>query len=226
MSSVEVFDALGAIGLVPVIEIADELLAEPLVAVLVDAGLPCAEITLRTPAGLLAIERVARSFPNVLVGAGTVLSPEHAAQARAAGARFIVTPGFNPAVVDRCLDDGVPVLPGVATPTEIEMAIGRGLRQVKVFPADILGGVAFLRAVSAPYRGMRFVPTGGIGPGDLADYLSLPSVLAVGGTWIASRELVVAGDLATIRRLAVEAVAVVQRVRGPTAAPDAWTGQP
>jgi 2-dehydro-3-deoxyphosphogluconate aldolase/(4S)-4-hydroxy-2-oxoglutarate aldolase len=106
------------------------------------------------------------------------------------------------------------------------MAIGRGLRQVKVFPADILGGVAFLRAVSAPYRGMRFVPTGGIGPGDLADYLSLPSVLAVGGTWIASRDLVAAGDLATIRRLAVEAVAVVQRVRGPTAAPDAWTGQP
>jgi 2-dehydro-3-deoxyphosphogluconate aldolase/(4S)-4-hydroxy-2-oxoglutarate aldolase len=220
----EVFDALGGLGLVPVIEISDELGAEPLVAVLAEAGLPCAEITLRTPAGLLAIERVARSFPTVLIGAGTVLSPEQAVRARDAGARFVVTPGFNPAVVERCLDEGIPVLPGVATPTEIEMALARGLGVVKIFPASILGGTAFLRALSAPYRDVRFVPTGGIGVGDLADYLAVPSVLAVGGSWIASRELVTAGDLATIHRLATEAVAVVGRAREVATAPGGWMG--
>ena len=204
-------------GVVPLVELPSSEAALPLARTLERVGLPCAEVALRTDAALRGIAAIRDGCHSVVLGAGTVLTMAQLDEVLRIGVDFVVTPGFNPAVVDRCLESGVAILPGVATPTEIDMALARGLDTVKVFPAAVLGGVPFLKAIAAPYRGVRFVPTGGITATSLAEYLGIPSVLACGGSWITPPELVRHGDFEAVGRLAAEALAIVRRVREPSA---------
>ncbi|MGC4765939.1 bifunctional 4-hydroxy-2-oxoglutarate aldolase/2-dehydro-3-deoxy-phosphogluconate aldolase [Micromonospora sp. DT46] len=198
---------VGAARILPVVVLDDARDAAPLAEALVRGGLPCAEVTFRTDAAAESI-RVMSERGDLLVGAGTVLTPAQVDRAVEAGARFVVTPGFSPAVVRRCQEAGVPVFPGVATGTEIQMALDAGLDTVKFFPAEQLGGVAMIKALAAPYRSVRFVPTGGVNTANLADYLALPAVLAVGGTWMVAPDLIAAGrwdEVAARTAAAVEA---------------------
>lgn len=201
---------IGQIGIVPVIAISDVEKAVPLAKALAAGGIPCAEITFRTAEGEEAIRRIAREVPEVLVGAGTVLTTEQADRAIDAGARFIVTPGFNPRVVDHCLAKGMPITPGCSTPSDMEQAIERGLEVVKFFPAEQSGGLAYIKAVAAPYSMLRFMPTGGISAKNLKEYLSFNKVLACGGSWMVRKELIDAGRFDEITRLCVEAVAIAK----------------
>ncbi|RLK22543.1 2-dehydro-3-deoxyphosphogluconate aldolase/(4S)-4-hydroxy-2-oxoglutarate aldolase [Micromonospora sp. M71_S20] len=199
--------AVGAARILPVVVLDDARDGAPLADALVRGGLRCAEVTFRTDAAAEAI-RVMSERPDLLVGAGTVLTPAQVDRAVEAGARFVVTPGFGPAVVRRCQELGVPVFPGVATGTEIQMALDAGLDTVKFFPAEQLGGVGMIKALAAPYRSVRFIPTGGVNTANLADYLALPAVLAVGGTWMVAPDLIAAGrwdEVAARTAAAVEA---------------------
>ena len=196
---------IAALRVIPVVEIPRVEDAVPLARALVDAGLPCAEITFRTASAAQAIEAIATSVPDIRVGAGTVVTVAQAEAALAAGASFIVAPGFDPAVVDFALEHDVPIMPGVCTPTEVGMALGRGLSVLKLFPAEAAGGVAYLKALAAPFGGVRFVPTGGIGPDNLADYLAVKEVIACGGSWMVKKALIAAGEFDTIRTLATQA---------------------
>lgn len=194
--------------IVPVV-VVDSAAAGPLGDALIEGGLPCAEVTLRTPAALEAL-RVLADRPDLLVGAGSVLSAGQARQAIAAGARFIVSPGLSEEVVACCWDHGVPALPGVATATEIMRALTAGVEVVKLFPAAQLGGPPGVRALIAPFPGLRVVPTGGVGPANLATYLAEPAVLAVGGSWMVDQGLIGAGrftEIAGSCRAAVSAAA-------------------
>ena len=196
---------LASTRLIPVIAIDSADQAEPLADALVKGGLPCAEITLRTDAGIEAIRRL-RDRSDILVGAGTVHSVAQAEASVAAGARFIVSPGLNPKTVIWCLDHQVPVFPGIATPTDLESALELGLNVVKFFPAETLGGVATLKAFSGPFGGIKFIPTGGIGPENLASYLSQRCVIACGGSWMVKPELLKENRFDEIQRLTAEAV--------------------
>ncbi|MFA4944472.1 MAG: bifunctional 4-hydroxy-2-oxoglutarate aldolase/2-dehydro-3-deoxy-phosphogluconate aldolase [Lentisphaeria bacterium] len=198
---------LKKLRVVPVIKLDDAAHAAPLAAALKDGGLPCMEITFRTAAAPEAIKRAA-AVPGLLVGAGTVLTAAQVRQALDCGARFIVSPGFSPKVVEACLAAKVPVFPGVCTPTEIQMALDYGLEVLKFFPAENYGGVKTLKALGAVYGGVQFVPTGGIEPHNLLDYLRIPQVLACGGSWLVKAELVNAGKFAEIAKLAGAAVAL------------------
>jgi 2-dehydro-3-deoxyphosphogluconate aldolase/(4S)-4-hydroxy-2-oxoglutarate aldolase len=209
-----VLDTLGDLGLVPVVKIERSEDAVNLGGALLAGGLPCAEITFRTEAAEEAIRQISSSLRDVIVGAGTVLSVDQADRAVSAGANFIVSPGFNQKVVDWCLENGVPVTPGVLTPTEIEMALDRGLNILKFFPAEAMGGIATLKAIGAPYGEVKFVPTGGINQGNFADYLAQPNVHCCGGSWLVKADLISDGNFDEITRLTSEAVAVVHRVRG------------
>lgn len=207
MTSVQSVEQLiGAARLLPVVVLPAASAAEPLAAALLDGGLSCVEVTFRTEAAAEAIARMAKR-PELLVGAGTVLTVEQVDRAVDAGARFIVSPGFGPAVVRRCAERSVPVFPGVATATEIQMALDAGLRTVKFFPTEQLGGAAMVKALAAPFRGVRFIPTGGVTTANLAGYLALPAVLAVGGTWMVAADLLAAGDWAEVTRRTAAAVA-------------------
>ena len=205
---------LGQIGLVPVVRLERVEDAVPLGEALVRGGLPCAEITFRTAAAPEAIARLVTARPDMVVGAGTVLNVQQARQASDAGAAFVVSPGFSPQVVDWCLEREMPVLPGVVTPTEIMAGLDRGLRIFKFFPAEAYGGIGTIKALSAPFGGVRFMPTGGISAKNLADYLALPAVHAVGGSWMVEGKLIAGEEWDEIARLAAEACAVVRRVRG------------
>jgi 2-dehydro-3-deoxyphosphogluconate aldolase/(4S)-4-hydroxy-2-oxoglutarate aldolase len=212
-ATVTTLDALSrfrAHRVVPVIVIDDVANAVPLATALADGGLPCAEVTFRTPMAAEAIRRIAEECPGMFVGAGTVLTAAQAARARDAGARFVVAPGFNPAVVDWCLERGMPVYPGVCTPTEIEMALVKGLQVLKFFPAEAAGGLAFLRAVAAPYVGVEFIPTGGINLANLGDYLAFERVVACGGSWMAPAESIAARRFDVIRAETERAMQVVR----------------
>jgi 2-dehydro-3-deoxyphosphogluconate aldolase/(4S)-4-hydroxy-2-oxoglutarate aldolase len=208
-----VLERIGAAGVVPVVvlERADD--AAALGAELARGGLPCVEVTLRTPAAMAAIERLAGE-PALLVGAGTVLEPAQVDRAVEAGAGFIVSPGLDVAVVRRCRALGVPVLPGVATPTEAMSAMAEGLDVVKLFPAGPLGGLAMAAALAGPFPHLRLVPTGGIGLADVPAYLAAPNVLAVGGTWVAPAALVREGRFAEIAQRAAAAAEAVAACRG------------
>jgi 2-dehydro-3-deoxyphosphogluconate aldolase/(4S)-4-hydroxy-2-oxoglutarate aldolase len=184
--------------------------AVPLAKALLSGGLPVAEVTFRTAAAAESIRRIRAEVPGMLVGAGTVLNEAQLADAVEAGAEFIVTPGFNPVVVAAAQRAGVAIVPGINNPTGVEQAMSRGLAAVKFFPAEPTGGVAFLKALSGPYAGMRFVPTGGIGPKNLASYLALPSVLACGGSWMVDADLIRKGRFDEIARLTAEAVALAR----------------
>ncbi|MGE4299328.1 MAG: bifunctional 4-hydroxy-2-oxoglutarate aldolase/2-dehydro-3-deoxy-phosphogluconate aldolase [Desulfovibrionaceae bacterium] len=202
-----------AFGLVPVIVIDDAAHAVPLARALAMGGLPVAEITCRTPAAMQAIRNVAAEAPDVLVGAGTVLTVAQAAMALDAGAAFIVAPGFNPEVVGWCRNQGVPVVPGVDSPSAIEGALAFGLELLKFFPAEALGGIGFLKAMAGPYAGVRFMPTGGIHADNLAGYLAWDRVAACGGTWLADRSLVAAGRFDEIAARTRRAMAAVLGLR-------------
>jgi 2-dehydro-3-deoxyphosphogluconate aldolase / (4S)-4-hydroxy-2-oxoglutarate aldolase len=204
MSEDDVVTRLGRARVVPVASLDDGDQAEATARALQRGGLDCIEITFRTAAAAEALRR-ARAVDGMLVGAGTVLSPEQAAVAADAGADFAVAPGTNPAVVEACRALGLPFFPGVATPSEIETARALGRTTLKLFPAAQVGGVGFLRAVSATYPDVRFLPTGGIGADTAADYLAVPSVLAVGGSWLVRPELLRAGGFDEVERLAREA---------------------
>jgi 2-dehydro-3-deoxyphosphogluconate aldolase/(4S)-4-hydroxy-2-oxoglutarate aldolase len=210
----DIMDALGRIGLVPVVRIERVEDAGPLGDALKRGGLPCAEITFRTPAAPAAIARIVSAHPDFVVGAGTVLTVDQAGQALDAGAQFVVSPGFSPRVVDWCIERDVPVLPGIVSPTEIMAGLDRGLRIFKFFPAEAYGGIATIKALSAPFSGVRYMPTGGITARNLADYLALPAVHAVGGSWMVERKLLSNGQFDEIAQLAAEACAIVRSVRG------------
>ncbi len=209
----DVIERLGELGVVPVVKIEKASDGPKLAETLMQGGLPCAEITFRTAAAEEAIRLIARSNLSLILGAGTVLSVDQAARAVGAGACFIVSPGFDPAVVDWCLTQHVAVVPGIATPTEALMGMSRGLRVLKFFPSESLGGISMLQAISAALVGLKFVPTGGVSPSNLADYLRCPVVHAVAGTWLATAKMISAGSFAEIARRAAEAVATVQSVR-------------
>jgi 2-dehydro-3-deoxyphosphogluconate aldolase / (4S)-4-hydroxy-2-oxoglutarate aldolase len=181
----DVLKRLREIRIVPVIVIDDPADAVPLGAALTEAGLPCAEITFRTAAGLEALHRLSGEYPDLLVGAGTILTPAQAADAHAAGARFLLSPGSNPRVVDYCLAREIPIFPGVCTPTEIEAVLEKGITVVKLFPAEAIGGISFLKALAGPYTTVEFIPTGGINTDNLRSYLSVEKVVACGGSWMA-----------------------------------------
>lgn len=210
----ETFVQLGKLGIIPVVEIQEAAAALPLAQALLTGGLPCAEITFRTTAAAAALQAITTAFPAMWVGAGTILTVAQAETAVSAGAKFIVSPGFDTAVVEWCLAHAVPVIPGVMTPTEINMALNKGLTLLKFFPAEAAGGIKTLQAIGGPYRGMKFIPTGGITPENLADYLRLPMVHACGGSWLVSSLLVASSSFVTIIRLAQEAVTIVKKARG------------
>jgi 2-dehydro-3-deoxyphosphogluconate aldolase/(4S)-4-hydroxy-2-oxoglutarate aldolase len=210
-----VVDRIAALGLIPVVDIPDPAMAVGLADALRTAGLPCVEITLRTPAGVAAIEVISRDRPDLMVGAGTVLTVDQVDAVVGAGARFVVSPGLDPVIVERCLERSVAVIPGVATATEVQLALSLGLDVVKFFPAEAAGGVPYIRALAAPFRRVRFVPTGGIDMSNLARYLAVLQVVAVGGSWITPRDLVAAGSLDAIEARAREALRLVARLRGP-----------
>jgi len=205
--------AIGKLALVPVVQIEHSKDATNLGKALLDGGLPCAEITFRTEPAEEAIKSIAASMPEIILGAGTVLTSAQAEKAVSAGAQFVVSPGFNPKVVDWCLNHEVPVIPGVATPTEIEMALDKGLTILKFFPAQAVGGIEMLKAISAPYVGVKFIPTGGINAQNLANYLKLPMVFACGGSWFVKADLISNGNFKEITRLTKEAVSIVRHSR-------------
>jgi 2-dehydro-3-deoxyphosphogluconate aldolase/(4S)-4-hydroxy-2-oxoglutarate aldolase len=209
----DLLEKLGFLGVVPVIAIERSEDAVELGRALLAGGLPCAEITFRTAAAEEAIRRISSNLPEITVGAGTVLSVDQADRAVSAGAQFIVSPGFNQKVVDWCLQNGIPVTPGVLTPTEIDMALDRGLEILKFFPAEAMGGIATLKAIAAPYGGVKFIPTGGINQNNLADYLAQPSVHCCGGSWLVKANLISAGRFDEITQLTRDAMSVVRRVR-------------
>jgi len=208
-----VLDKIKEMGVMPVVAIESAADAPRLGQALSKGGLHCAEITFRTAAAPEAIRLMAAKCPDVLVGAGTVLTIDQAEKAVANGAKFIVTPGFDDAVVNWCITNEVPITPGVMTPTEINMALNKGLRVLKFFPAEAAGGLKTLKAIGGPYGDVKFIPTGGISPDNLRDYLSLPSVVACGGSWLVKKQLIAEGKFDTITRLTQEAVAVVKEVR-------------
>ncbi len=205
----EILKQIGDLGIVPVIKIEDVDKAQPLAEAMCAGGLPLAEITFRTANAAEAIRRVAKNVPGMLVGAGTVITCEQVDRALDAGARFIVSPGFNEKVVQHCAKRGVPITPGCSSPSDFEHAIENGLEVVKFFPAEQCGGLKFIKAVSAPYSQLKFIPTGGINTKNLNEYLAFDKILACGGSWLAPADLVAAGDFAGIERIVREAVSLV-----------------
>ncbi|MDB4875057.1 MAG: 2-dehydro-3-deoxyphosphogluconate aldolase/4-hydroxy-2-oxoglutarate aldolase [Gemmatimonadetes bacterium] len=199
ISSAKVIARLRVVRVVPVIVIDDADDAVPLARALADGGLACAEITFRTPRAAEALRRITAEVPDLFAGAGTVLIPAQAAAARDAGAQFVVAPGFSPAVVDYCQAHGIPVYPGVATPTEVEAVLATGITTMKFFPAEPMGGVAFLKAIAAPYVDVQFIPTGGINAGNIGSYLAFPRVVACGGSWMAPTDWIAAKQFDRIR---------------------------
>ncbi len=211
MSSV--LEQLGNAGIVPVIKLENPKDAVPLMGALADGGLPVAEITFRAAGADEAIRRATQGTPNVLVGAGTVLTVDQVKKAVDAGAMYIVTPGFNPKVVDYCVTNGIPVTPGVNNPTGVEQGLEFGLEVLKFFPAEVSGGVKMLKALGGPYGQMNFIPTGGISLINMIDYLSLKNVIAVGGSWVVPSELLAKREFSKIRELTAESVEAVRAIR-------------
>lgn len=200
-------------GIVPVVKIDCAKDAVPLAKALASGGIRCAEITFRTDAAEESIKLIHEAFPDFLVAAGTVLTPEQADRAMAAGASFVVSPGLNPVVVKHCKEKGYPIIPGVCTPTEVEAAMSLGLTYLKFFPAEAAGGVKMINAMAAPYTNICFMPTGGIGIGNLADYLSSKAVFACGGSWMVPAKLINDGNFDEIGKLTREAVELLNKIR-------------
>lgn len=206
-------EKISNIGVVPVIKIDRAEDAIPLANALKNGGLCCAEVTFRTDAAEEAIRLIHKEFPDFLIGAGTVLTPKQADLAMAAGASFIVSPGLNPTVVKHCIDNDYPVIPGVCTPSEVELGMSLGLSYLKFFPAEAAGGVKMIKAMAAPYNKIKFMPTGGIGTANLKDYLACSAVFVCGGSWMVPANLINEGKFDEIEKLTAEAVALVKEIR-------------
>lgn len=208
-----VAEKIAGFGVVPVVVLDDVKDAAPLAKALVEGGLPCAEVTFRTAAAEESIRIMATEYPDMFVGAGTVLTIEQVDRAVAAGAKFIVSPGFDPEIVDYCLEKEIPVFPGCITPSEVAQAVKRGLKVVKFFPAEQFGGVATIKAMAAPYVGLKFMPTGGVSAKNLESYLSCDKIIACGGSWMVKGDLVKAGKFDEIKTLTEEAVKLAASIR-------------
>ena len=209
----DVFLRIEQFGVVPVIKLEKAEHARALGRAFVEGGLLVAEVTFRSAAAPEAIALLRKEYPELLVGAGTVLTLEQVGAAKSAGASFAVTPGFNPRIVDACLAKGLPVVPGINSPSQVEQALERGLNLLKFFPAEASGGVKMLKALHGPYADVRFVPTGGIDASNLASYLALSYVAAVGGSWMVKDDLVAAGAVSELAALCREAVTLARAAR-------------
>lgn len=201
-------------SVVPVVVLNDAKDALPLAEALVKGGLPCAEVTFRTDAAEESIRQMSSRYPEMLVGAGTVLTIDQVDRAVAAGAKFIVSPGFDPEIVDYCLEKSIPVFPGCITPSEVAQAVKRGLKVVKFFPAEQAGGLSMLKAMAAPYTMLRFMPTGGIHAKNLKDYLSFDKILCCGGSWMVKDDMIKNGEFDKICQMTKEAVELAASIRG------------
>lgn len=204
-----IIEEISRIGIVPVVVLDDAEKAVPTAKALRAGGINCAEVTFRTAAAEAAIKNITAALPDMLVGAGTVLTTEQADRAAAAGARFIVTPGYNPKVVDHCIAKGIPIVPGCMDTHAIELAIEAGLDTVKFFPAEAAGGLPMIKALAGPYTGLKFMPTGGINADNLTEYLSFKKVIACGGSWMVKSALIEEERYDEITRRTKEAVALV-----------------
>lgn len=210
----DVLEQLSEYGVVPVVVLnrADD--AKPLAEALCRGGLKCAEVTFRTQAAEESIKIMSENYPDMLVGAGTVLTTEQVDRAVAAGAKFIVSPGFDPEVVDYCIDKNIPVVPGTITPSEVAQGVKRGLKVLKFFPAEQAGGLPMIKAMAAPYTMVKFMPTGGINAKNLADYLGSDKICACGGSWMVKADLVDNKQYDKIEEMTREAVELVKKIRG------------
>ena len=202
----KVLEEFSKIGIIPVIALDDAKDAAPLAEALIKGGLPCAEVTFRTAAAEESIRIMASQYPEMLVGAGTVLTTEQVDRAVNAGAKFIVSPGLNPKVVKYCVEKGIPVTPGTTNPSDIEQAIELGLEVVKFFPAEAAGGLSMIKSMAAPYTNMKFMPTGGINASNVCNYLDFKKIIACGGSWMVKKDLISAGEFDKITALTKEAV--------------------
>ena len=209
----EVLSQIEKTGIVPVVVLKNAKDAAPLAQSLLEGGLPCAEITFRTEAALESIKTIAEKFPQILLGAGTVLSAEQADRAMDSGAKFIVTPGLNPKVVEHCIKKVYTVCPGIMTPSELEQALSFGLDTVKFFPAENAGGLKMIKAISAPYQSVKFMPTGGINAANVREYLASDKILACGGSWMVKGDLISEGNFSEILRLTKEASLIAKEFR-------------
>lgn len=210
MSELEMIQEL---GVVPVVVLNDAKDAQPLAEALCEGGLPCAEVTFRTEAAEESIRSMTKEFPEMLVGAGTVLTIEQADRAIGAGAKFIVSPGFDPEIVDHCLERSIPVFPGCITPSEVAQAVKRGLEVIKFFPAEQFGGIDTIKALAAPYTDIKFMPTGGINAANLEKYLSYDRIVACGGSWMVKADLIRNEEFDIVKKLTAEAVRLVSDIR-------------
>ncbi len=201
-------------GVVPVVVLEDVKDALPLADALAEGGLPCAEVTFRTEAAEESIRQMTERYPDMLVGAGTVLTIDQVNRAVDAGAKFIVSPGFDPEIVDYCLEREIPVFPGCVTPSEVAQAVKRGLRVVKFFPAEQFGGVSTIKALAAPYTTVRFMPTGGVNAKNLKDYLECGKIVCCGGSWMVKGSLIREGKFDQILEMTKEAAELVKGIRG------------
>ena len=208
-----VSETIQKMGVLPVVVLDDAKDAEPLAKALVEGGLPCAEVTFRTEAAEESIRIMTKEFPEMIVGAGTVLTIDQVDRAVTAGAKFIVSPGFDPEIVDYCLEKDIPVYPGCITPSEVAQAVKRGLKVIKFFPAEQFGGLSTIKALAAPYTGIKFMPTGGVSAKNLESYLSFDKIVACGGSWMVKGDLVKAGKFDEIKALVAEAVQLVADTR-------------
>lgn len=208
-----VSETIHKMGVVPVVVLNDAKDAAPLAKALCEGGLPCAEVTFRTEAAEESIRIMTTEYQDMFVGAGTVLTIEQVDRAVAAGAKFIVSPGFDPEIVDYCLSKDIPVYPGCITPSEVAQAVKRGLKVVKFFPAEQFGGVSTIKALAAPYVGVKFMPTGGVNAKNLESYLSCDKIVACGGSWMVKGDLVKEGKFDDIKNLVKEAVQLVADIR-------------
>lgn len=208
-----IYEQFQQMGVVPVVVLEDAKDALPLAKALVEGGLPCAEVTFRTEAAAESIRQMTEAYPEMLVGAGTVLTTEQVDEAVAAGAKFIVSPGFDPEIVDYCIGKDIPVLPGCATPSEVAQAVKRGLQVVKFFPAEQAGGIAMIKAMAAPYHTLKFMPTGGISQDNLKEYLSFDKILCCGGSWMVKGNLIKSGAFDKICELTRKAKKLADQTR-------------
>ena len=208
------YTTLESLGIVPVVVLDKVEDAAPLAHALMAAGMKSAEVTFRTACAAECIAAMAEAEPEMCVGAGTVLTVEQVEQARAAGAKFIVSPGLNPTTVKHCQEIGIPVCPGTANPSDIEVALSLGLKTVKFFPAEAAGGLKYIKSIAAPYVDMKFMPTGGVSTANVEEYLSSSAIIACGGTWMVKPALFADGDFSKVEQIAREAMDVVKKVRG------------
>ena len=206
----DILKKIKELKIIPVATIDNKNDCIPLGKALIEAGLPIIEITFRTESAAESINNLTNYFENLTVGAGTVLKIEQVKKALDAGALFIVTPGFNPKIVDHCVEQGIPIIPGVNTPTMVEWALDKSLSVVKFFPANLSGGVQMLKALSGPYPEMKFIPTGGINQNTIIEYLRLSNVIACGGSWIVNKELISLGKFNEIRKLTEEVISLIR----------------